>query len=95
VSEKVNMIAKTYVIWTLYLAPMLLKGHFLNKWYYNYFVKLVQLLTHYIDLGITHEEIDDLNQDFQKWVQDYEWYMLPPLTLMEFCLIACQVLWSR
>ena len=93
--EKAHMIAETYSIWTLYLAPMLLKGHILNKCYYNHFMKLVQLLTHCIDLEITHEEIDDLNQDFQKWVQDYEWYMLPPLTSMEFCILACQVLQSR
>jgi hypothetical protein len=72
VSEKVNMIAETYSIWTLYLAPMLLKGRFLHECYYNYFMKLVQLLTCCIDLEITHEEIDDLDQDFQKWVQDYE-----------------------
>ena len=94
-SEKANMIAETYSIWTLYLAPMLLKGHFLNECYYNHFVKLVQLLACCIDLEITHEEIDDLNQNFQKWVQDYERYVLPPLTSMEFCLMACQVLQSR
>ena len=78
------MIAETYSIWTLYLAPMLLKGCFLNEHYYNHFVKLVQLLTCCIDLEITHEEIDDLNQSFQKWVQDYERYMLPPLTSILF-----------
>jgi hypothetical protein len=65
-SEKVNMIAETYSIWTLYLAPMLLKGHFLNEHYYNHFMKLVQLLAHCIDLEITYEEIDDFNQNFQK-----------------------------
>jgi hypothetical protein len=45
-SEKVNMIAETHSIWTLYLAPVLLKGRFLNECYYNHFVKLIQLLTH-------------------------------------------------
>ena len=74
---------------------MLLKGRFLNEHYYKHFMKLVQLLTHCIDLEIMHEEIDDLNQNFQKWVQGYEWYMLPPLTSMEFCLMACQALLSR
>ena len=80
-SEKVNMIAETYSIWTLYLVPVLLKGRFLNNRYYNHFVKLVQLLTHCIDLEITHEEIDNLDQNFQEWVQDYERYVLPPLAL--------------
>jgi hypothetical protein len=62
-SEKANMIAETYSIWTLYLAPMLLKGRFLNEHYYKHFVKLVQLLARCIDLEITHEEIDDLDQN--------------------------------
>jgi hypothetical protein len=89
------MIAETYSIWTLYLAPVLLKGCFLDEHYYNHFVKLIQLLICCIDLEIMHEEIDDLDQNFQKWVQDHERYMLQPLTLMEFCLMACQVLLSR
>jgi hypothetical protein len=89
------MISETYSICMLYLAPVLLKGHFLDECYYNHFVKLVQLLTCCIDLEITHEEIDDLDQNFQKWVQDYEQYMLRPLSLMELCLMACQVLLSR
>jgi hypothetical protein len=70
--EKAHMIAETYSIWTLYLAPVLLKGRFLNERYYNHFMKLVRLLTHCIDLEITQEEIDDLDQNFQKWVRDYE-----------------------
>ena len=75
-SEKAHMICETYSIWTLYIAPVLLKGHFLDECYYNHFVKLVQLLTCCIDLEITHEEINDLDQNFQKWVQDYEQYMV-------------------
>jgi hypothetical protein len=39
--EKSHMIAETYSIWTLYLAPVLLKGRFLNERYYNHFIKLV------------------------------------------------------
>jgi hypothetical protein len=74
--EKVQMIAETYSIWTLYLAPVLLKGRFLNEGYYNHFMKLVQLLTRCIDLEIMHEEIDDLDHNFQNWVQDYERYVL-------------------
>jgi hypothetical protein len=74
--EKAQMITETYSIWTLYLAPVLLKGRFLNECYYNQFMKLIQLFARCIDLEITHEEIDNLNQNFQNWVQDYEWYIL-------------------
>ena len=81
-SEKSHMIAETYSIWTLYLAPVLLKGRFLNERYYNHFMKLVRLLTCCIDLEITHEQIDDLDKNFQDWVQDYELYVRPLLTWM-------------
>ena len=69
--EKAHMIAETCSIWTLYLAPVLLKAQFLNVCYYNHFVKLVQLLTCCIDLEITHEEIDDLDQNFQKRSEEH------------------------
>ena len=52
----------------LYLAPVLLKGRFLNEHYYNHFMKLVQLLTRCIDLEITQGQVDDLDQGFQDWV---------------------------
>ena len=70
--ERSQMIAETYSIWTLYLAPVLLKGRFLNERYYKHFMKLVQLLNRCIDLEITQEQVDDLEQHFQAWVQDYE-----------------------
>jgi hypothetical protein len=80
-SEKAHMICETYSIWTLYLAPVLLKGRFLNEQYYNHFMKLVQLLLRCIDLEISQEQIDDLDQNFQDWVQDYERYVLLTLSL--------------
>lgn len=40
-SERAQMIAETYSIWMLYLAPVLLKGHFLNQCYYKHFKELV------------------------------------------------------
>jgi hypothetical protein len=66
--EKSQMIAETYSIWTLHLAPVLLKGHFLNEYYYKHFIKLVQLLMCCVDLEIMQEQIDDLDQNFQDWV---------------------------
>jgi hypothetical protein len=38
--EKVHMICETYSIWTLYIAPVLLKGRFLDERYYNHFFTL-------------------------------------------------------
>ena len=75
-SEKAQMIAETYSIWTLYLAPVLLKGCFLNPRYYKHFKELVQLLTLCLEFEITQDKVDDLEVGFQKWVKDYELYIL-------------------
>ena len=75
-SEKAKMIAETYSIWTLYLTPILLKGRFPNPCYYKNFKELVQLLTLCLEFEITHDQVDDLKMGFQKWVKDYERYVL-------------------
>ena len=74
--EKAQMIVETYSIWTLYLAPILLKGRFPNPRYYKHFKELVQLLTLCLEFEITHDQVDDLKMGFQKWVKDYEQYVL-------------------
>lgn len=73
-SEKAQMIAETYSIWTLHLAPVLLKGRFPNPRYYKHFKELVRLLTLCLEFEITQDEVDDLETGFQKWVKDYERY---------------------
>ena len=44
-AEKAQMIAKIHLIWTLYIAPTLLKGQFVCPQYYKHFMELVGLLT--------------------------------------------------
>ena len=75
-SEKAQMIAETYSIWTLYLAPILLKGRFPSPHYYKHFKELVQLLTLCLEFEITHNKVDILETGFKKWVKDYEQYVL-------------------
>jgi hypothetical protein len=75
-SEKAQMIAETYSIWTLHLAPVLLKGRFPNPRYYKHFKELVQLLTLCLEFEITQDEVDGLETGFQKWVKDYERYAI-------------------
>ena len=75
-SEKAQMIAETYSIWTLHIAPILLKGRFQSQRYYKHFKELVRLLTLCLEFEITQDEVDDLEKGFQKWVKDYELYVL-------------------
>ena len=65
-AEKSQMIAETHSIWTLYLAPTLLNGQFINERYYKHFVQLVQFLTLCLKFEITQDQINDLERGFQE-----------------------------
>jgi hypothetical protein len=82
-SEKAQMIAKTHSIWTLYIAPTLLKGRFVHPHYYKHFMELVQLLALCLKFEITQDQVNDLERGFQHWVEKYERYVL---------LVACRML---
>ncbi|KAF9461336.1 hypothetical protein BDZ94DRAFT_1372398 [Collybia nuda] len=71
-SEKAQMIAETYSIWTLYIAPTLLKGRFTNPQYYKHFIKLVRLLNLCLQFEITQDQVDELEMGFNSWVEKYE-----------------------
>ena len=71
--EKAHMIAETYSIWTLYIAPILLKGRFRHQRYYKHFIQLVKLLMVCFKFEISQEDVDNLETGFQSWVIDYEW----------------------
>jgi hypothetical protein len=64
-SEKAQMIAKTHSIWTLYIAPTLLKGRFVRPQYYKHFMELVQLLTLCLKFKITQDQVNGLERGFQ------------------------------
>ena len=71
-TERSQMTAETYSIWTLYLAPTLLKSHFIDGRYYKHFVLLARLLMLCLEFEITSGQIDELEKGFQQWVQGYE-----------------------
>jgi hypothetical protein len=70
--EKAHMIAETYSIWTLNIAPILLKGRFQHQRYYKHFIQLVKLLMVCFEFEISQEDVDNLETGFQSWVIDYE-----------------------
>jgi hypothetical protein len=71
-SEKAHMIAETYSIWTLFIAPTLLKGRFRHPRYYKHFIRLVELLMVCFEFEISQVDVDNLETGFQSWVMDYE-----------------------
>ena len=71
-SEKAQMIAETYSIWTLYIALTLLKGQFQHQRYYKHFIQLVKLLMVCLEFEISQVDVDNFETGFQSWVVDYE-----------------------
>jgi hypothetical protein len=69
------MIAKTHSIWTLYIAPTLLRGRFVHGKYYKHFMELVRLLMLCLEFEITWDQVNDLESGFQSWVQKYKRYV--------------------
>jgi hypothetical protein len=74
-SEKAQLIAETHSIWTLYIAPTLLKGRFVCPQYYKHFMELVRLLTLCLEFEITQDQVNDFERGFPSWVQKYEQYV--------------------
>jgi hypothetical protein len=72
VTEKKHLNCEAYANWTRYLAPVLLRGRFLDEKYYKHFVCLVKLLNQCLEYEISQNEIDELEKGFQLWVSDYE-----------------------
>ena len=66
------MIAETYSIWTLHIAPILLKGQFQHQRYYKHFIQLFELLMVCFEFEINQVDVDNLETGFQLWVIDYE-----------------------
>ncbi|KAF8799950.1 hypothetical protein BYT27DRAFT_7118750 [Phlegmacium glaucopus] len=61
--------------WTLYLGPVLLRGRFQDVKYYHHFIQLIYLLTICLQFEISTTEIEEIDEGFVRWVQDYEEYV--------------------
>jgi hypothetical protein len=64
--------AESWGFWFIYLAPILLKDRFPDDKYYVHMCKLVKLMKSTIKLELTTDEVDELEEGFAQWVQEYE-----------------------
>lgn len=69
--DQSNFTAEGWAFWFLYLAPILLKTR-LNDRCYKHMVHLVEIMKTCIQFSLTHDEIDELENDIISWVQEYE-----------------------
>ena len=64
--------ADAWSVWTLYIAPVLLRQRFHHQRYYKHFVDLVKLLILCLEFEQTKEEISRIRSGFIAWVNKYE-----------------------
>ena len=73
--EKAHLTAEMRSIWTIHLAPTLLRGRFQSERYYKHFLSLVGLLNLCLEFQLSQHQIDELEEGFKSWVTDYERYV--------------------
>jgi hypothetical protein len=72
VTERHMFTAKTWMFWTMFLAPTLLCGRFPKDKYYKHFMDLHRLIKSCLAFELWSTQINAMEEGFAKWVTDYE-----------------------
>ena len=62
-------------MWSLFIAPTVLRGRFPEDHYYNHFCSLVRILNLCLQFEITEEDVNKIELGIRDWVVDYEQYV--------------------
>jgi hypothetical protein len=71
-TKRHEMSAEMYANWTLFIAPIVLRGRFKMRRYYKHFMQLVELLKLCLAFEISEETLNRIDEGFRLWVEDYE-----------------------
>jgi hypothetical protein len=71
-TKRTLMTAEKWANWTLYIAPVVLRGRFQQEKYYKHFMKLVKLLKLCLEFEITKAMLREIDEGFKLWVEEYE-----------------------
>ena len=66
------MNAEMYSNWTLFIAPVVLRGRFKKPQYYKHFMRLVEILKLCLSLEISNAMLNQIDEGFRRWVEEYE-----------------------
>jgi len=84
IENRSSTMADTWSFWTLYLGPVLLQQKFKDKKYYDYFIKLVNMLHRCLQFTLTMADILDLRQGLIDWVKVFKELVYVLFLLSEF-----------
>ncbi|KAH9930109.1 uncharacterized protein B0H18DRAFT_873442 [Fomitopsis serialis] len=71
-TDKQACTADSWSFWTLYIAPVVLRGRFRHEKYYKHFIKLVKILHVCLQFEMTRSEVADVRRGLAEWVEEYE-----------------------
>jgi hypothetical protein len=72
VTNRSYMTAEMWSNWTLYIAPVVLRGRFKEDKYYKHFMNLVKLLKLCLAFEINEAMLNEIDNGFRLWVKAYE-----------------------
>ena len=64
--------SSTWSVWSLFIAPTVLRDRFPEGRYYKHFCSLVRILNLCLQFEISEEDIEEIELGIRKWVVDYE-----------------------
>jgi hypothetical protein len=64
--------SSTWSVWSLFIAPTVLRGRFPEDCYYKHFCSLVRILNLCLQFEISEEDINEIELGIRKWVVEYE-----------------------
>ena len=70
--KRFQMSAEMYSNWTLFIAPVVLRGRFKKPQYYKHFMRLVEILNLCLSFEISDAMLNQIDKGFCRWVEEYE-----------------------
>ena len=80
-TQRWQLTAESWAIWTIYIAPIMLHGWFPKEKYYKHFLHLVHLLKLCLKFELPMEKVVKIENGFIRWVEDYERSVIKVMTL--------------
>jgi hypothetical protein len=67
-----ELTSESMLLFATLLGPVLLRGRFRRRRYYDHFVRLVKLINTCVGFEITRDQVQEIRSGFARWVKDYE-----------------------
>ena len=70
--DRSTFTSSTWSVWSLFIAPTVLRDRFPDESYYEHFCSLVRILNLCLQFEISKKDINEIESGIRRWVVDYE-----------------------